>query len=142
MSYLAVQIESYFAANPDITMLSLEASAGLKRGTIDSIRRNAHPRPERFGALLKAVDDTTARRWLTAYLRDDCPPDFLPRLEIIIRDLENNVQEPPTTYGPQPLETGPVAVLAVWHRLQAAIQSDTSLGRWFVKTVNLILGPE
>lgn len=141
MSFLSVQVQDYLHTTP-FTARTLEETAGLPRMTVGNILNGTHPRPERFGALLKAVDDTTARRWLTAYLRDDCPPDFLPRLEIIIRDLENNVQEPPTTHGPQPLETGPVAVLAVWHRLQAAIQSDTSLGRWFVKTVNLILGPE
>lgn len=145
MSYLAVQLEDYFATHPECTMQKLEQSAGLKRGTIDSIRRDAHPRPERFGALLRAVDDTTARRWLTAYLRDDCPPEYLPRLEITIAALESadpaTVGEAITAYTAGQLDSSPAAVLAAWQRLQLAIQADTSLARWFIKTVNLILGP-
>lgn len=39
------------------------------------------------------------------------------------------------------LDHSPAAVLAAWHRLQTAIQADTSLARWFIKTVQLILGP-
>ena len=59
-------------------------SAQLPRMTVGNILNDTHPRPERFGQLLRALDDATARQWLTAYLRDDCPPEYLPRLEIII----------------------------------------------------------
>lgn len=137
MSYLAVQIEDYLQTNPQMSIIQIEAAAAMKRGTIDSIRRDQHPRPERFGQLLRAVDDNTARRWLIAYLRDDCPPEFLPRLEIVVRDQEGTLKEAAATYAPE----GPAAVLASWQRLQAAIEADTSLGRWFIKTVSLILGP-
>ena len=39
------------------------------------------------------------------------------------------------------LEHGAAAVLAAWQRLQTAMEADTSLGRWFVHSVSLILGP-
>ena len=143
MSYLSVQIEDYLATTPGTTILALEQSAGLKRGTIDSIRRDAHPRPERFGALLRAVDDETARRWLAAYLRDDCPTEWQPRLQLVIAALPSPaaLSEAVATYQTRPpLDTSPAAVLEAWTRLQSALNSDTSLARWFVKTVNLVLG--
>jgi hypothetical protein len=112
--------------------------------TIGNILKDAHPRPERFGQLLKAIDDATARRWLIAYLRDDCPPDYLPRLEITIAALQEaditTVREIATAYTTGQLDTSPAAVLEAWHRLQSAIQADNSLAKWFIKTVNLILG--
>lgn len=140
MSHLAVQVHDYLA-QPGITATALELKAGLKRGTLDSIQRDQHPRPERLGQLIRALDDATARRWLIAYLRDDCPPEYLPRLQILITELDGStVEEPGATYQ-VPIDHGPAAVLAAWQRLQTAIQADTSLGRWFVQTVNLILGP-
>lgn len=144
MSYLSVQLQDYFATHPETTMLAIEAIAGLKRGTINSILKDAHPRPERFGQLLHAIDDATARRWLVAYLRDDCPPDWLPRLEITIAALQeadtSTLREAVTTYTTGQVDTSPAAVLAAWHRLQHAIQADASLAKWFIKTVHLILG--
>ncbi len=144
MSHLSVQLEDYLQRNPTRTILSLENTAGLKRGTIDSIRRDQHPRPERFGQLLRAVDDETARRWLIAYLRDDCPPDYLPRLEITIAAIAESdpgtLREAVTAHTTGHIDTSPAAVLEAWHRLQSAIQADNSLAKWFIKTVNLILG--
>ena len=143
MSYLAVQVQDYLS-QPGITATALEQKAGLKRGALDSIQREQHPRPERLGQFLRALDDATARRWLTAYLRDDCPPEFLPRLEITIAALQGTdpaeLREAVTAYTTGQLDTSPAAVLEAWHRLQSAIQADTSLARWFIKTVNLILG--
>lgn len=141
MSHLAVQVQDYLS-QPGITATALELKAGLKRGTLDSIQREQHPRPERLGQLIRALDDATARRWLVAYLRDDCPPEYLPRLQILITELDGSsaVQEPGAAYL-VPLDHGPAAVLAAWQRLQTAMEADTSLGRWFVQTVNLILGP-
>lgn len=140
MSHLSVQVQDYLA-QPGITATALELKAGLKRGTLDSIQRDQHPRPERLGQLIRALDDATARRWLIAYLRDDCPPEYLPRLQILITELDGStVQESGAAYL-VPLDHGPAAVLAAWQRLQTAIQADTSLGRWFVQTVTLILGP-
>lgn len=144
MSHLAVQITDYIATAP-ITARQLEEKAGLPRMTIGNILNDTHPRPERFGQLLRAVDDPTARRWLSAYLRDDCPAEFLPRLDIIIREIESDtasLHEAATTYRTSTPDHGPRAVLAAWARLQTAIAADTSLARWFVKTVALILGPE
>jgi hypothetical protein len=144
MSYLSVQLVDYFDTHTETTMLALEASAGLKRGTINSILKDAHPRPERFGQLLRAVDDETARRWLIAYLRDDCPPDYLPRLEITIAAIAESdpgtLREAVTAHPTGHIDTSPAAVLEAWHRLQSAIQADNSLAKWFIKTVNLILG--
>jgi hypothetical protein len=144
MSYLSVQLVDYFDTHTETTMLALEASAGLKRGTINSILKDAHPRPERFGQLLRAVDDETARRWLIAYLRDDCPPDYLPRLEITIAAIAESdpgtLREAVTAHTTGHIDTSPAAVLEAWHRLQSAIQADNSLAKWFIKTVNLILG--
>lgn len=149
MSHLAVQVQEYLA-KPGITATAIEQAAGLKRGTLDSIQREQHPRPERFGQLLRAVDDETAQRWLIAYLRDDCPPEYLPRLQILIQSLDSSttttaadattLRETAALYGTS-LDHSPAAVLAAWHRLQTAIQADTSLARWFIKTVTLILGP-
>jgi hypothetical protein len=143
MSYLAVQIQDYFQNSAE-SARTLEDRANLPRMTIGNILKDAHPRPERFGQLLHAVDDDTARRWLTAYLRDDCPPEFLPRLEITIAALQSadpaEMREAVTAYTHGQLDTSPAAVLAAWHRLQSAIQADTSLAKWFIKMVNLILG--
>jgi len=144
MSYLSVQLVDYFDNHTETTMLALEASAGLKRGTINSILKDAHPRPERFGQLLRAVDDETSRRWLIAYLRDDCPPDYLPRLDITIAAIAESdpgtLREAVTAHTTGHIDTSPAAVLEAWHRLQSAIQADNSLAKWFIKTVNLILG--
>ena len=143
MSHLAVQVQDYLA-QPGITATALEHKAGLKRGAIDSIQREQHPRPERLGQIIRALEnDDIARRWLIAYLRDSCPLEYLARLEIIIRQLEtsSSLQESPTAYTVTTPEHGPLAVLAAWQRLQDAIQSDTTLARWFIKTVTLILGP-
>jgi len=143
MSYLAVQIQDYFQNSAE-SARTLEDRANLPRMTIGNILKDAHPRPERFGQLLRAVDDDTARRWLIAYLRDDCPPDYLPRLEITIAALQSadpaEMREAVTAYTHGQLNTSPAAVLEAWHRLQSAIQADTSLAKWFIKTVNLILG--
>lgn len=143
MSFLAVQIDAYLQQTP-VTARQLEELARLPRMTIGNILKDAHPRPERFGQLLRAVDDDTARRWLIAYLRDDCPPDYLPRIEITIAALQSadpaEMREAVTAYTTGQLDTSPAAVLEAWHRLQSAIQADTSLARWFIKTVNLILG--
>lgn len=147
MSHLAVQVQEYLST-PGITATAIEQTAGLKRGTLDSIQREQHPRPERFGQLLRAVDDETAQRWLIAYLRDDCPPEYLPRLQILIQTpgsspgsdaTATTLRETAAAYG-HSLDHSPAAVLAAWHRLQTAIQADTSLARWFIKTVQLILG--
>ena len=140
MSHLAVAVRDY-CEQPGVTARELELRAGVPGATISHIMRDSHPRPERLGQLLRALDDATARRWLIAYLRDDCPPEYLPRLQILITELDGStVQEPGAAYL-VPLDHGPAAVLAAWQRLQTAIQADTSLGRWFVQTVNLILGP-
>jgi hypothetical protein len=140
MSHLAVQVQDYLS-QPGITATALELKAGLKRGTLDSIQREQHPRPERLGQLIRSLDDATARRWLVAYLRDDCPPEYLPRLQILITELDGSTVPEPGATHLVPLDHGPAAVLAAWQRLQTAIQADTSLGRWFVQTVSLILGP-
>ncbi len=143
MSFLAVQIDAYLQQTP-VTARQLEELARLPRMTIGNILKDAHPRPERFGQLLHAVDDDTARKWLIAYLRDDCPPEFLPRLEITITALQSadpaTLREAITAYTHGQLDTSPAAVHEAWHRLQSAIQADTSLAKWFIKTVNLILG--
>lgn len=143
MSYLAVQITDYLATS-HTSAKQLEDSARLPRMTIGNILKDAHPRPERFGQLLRAIDDATARKWLIAYLRDDCPADYLPRLEITIAALQEaditTVREVATAYTTGHLDTSPAAVLDAWHRLQSAIQADNSLAKWFIKTVNLILG--
>ena len=140
MSHLAVQVQDYLS-QPGITATAIELKAGLKRGTLDSIQREQHPRPERLGQLIRALDDATARRWLIAYLRDDCPPEYLPRLQILITELDGSTVPEPVSPYLVPLEQGPAAVLAAWQRLQTAMEADTSLGRWFVQSVSLILGP-
>jgi hypothetical protein len=140
MSHLAVQVQAYLS-QPGITATAIELKAGLKRGTLDSIQREQHPRPERFGQLIRALDDATARRWLIAYLRDDCPPEYLPRLQILITELDGSTVPEPVSPYLVPLEHGAAAVLAAWQRLQTAMEADTSLGRWFVQSVSLILGP-
>lgn len=142
MSYLAVQVTDYLQTS-GVSARQLEDTAGLPRMTVGNLLRDSHPRPERFGQLLRAVDDATAKRWLAAYLKDDCPPEYLPRLQITIAAIEDgpdSVDEAVSAYLVP--DHSPSAVQAAWARLQAAISADTSLARWFVKTVNLILGPE
>ena len=140
MSHLAVQVTEYLETTKT-SARQIEDLSGLPRMTVGNILNGTHPRPERLGQLIRALDDTTARRWLIAYLRDDCPPEYLPRLQILITEIDGStVAEPGAAYQ-VPIDHGPAAVLAAWQRLQTAIQADTSLGRWFVQTVNLILGP-
>lgn len=146
MSHLAVVVRDY-CERPGVTARDLENRAGVPSATLSHIMRDTHPRPERFGQLLRAVDDETAQRWLIAYLRDDCPPEYLPRLQILIQTPGSSpgsdvtiLRETAAAYGTT-LDHSPAAVLAAWHRLQTAIQADTSLARWFIKTVQLILGP-
>ena len=142
MSYLAVQVTDYLQTS-GVSARQLEDTAGLPRMTVGNLLKDSHPRPERFGQLLRAVDDATAKRWLVAYLKDDCPPEYLPRLQITIAAIEaasEGVAEAVSAYLVP--DHSPSAVQAAWSRLQAAISADTSLARWFVKTVNLILGPE
>lgn len=134
MSHLAFQLEEYFRRYPNRTIADIESAAGVKRGAIDSIRRHQHPRPDRMGALLNAVDDDTARRWLIAYLRDDCPPEYLPRLDVHVQPGTSTVTEPAAAYV-----TGN-DVDGAWTRLHTAILADPALGKWFLKTVSLILG--
>lgn len=146
MSHLAVAVQDY-CSRPGITARDIENRAGVPGATISHILRDTHPRPERFGQLLRAVDDETAQRWLIAYLRDDCPPEYLPRLQILIQTpgsdataaTATTLRETAAAYGHN-LDHSPAAVQAAWHRLQTAIQADTSLARWFIKTVQLILG--
>ena len=149
MSHLAVQVSDYLDQSP-LSARQLEELAQLPRMTVGNILNDTHPRPERFGQLLRAVDDDTAQRWLIAYLRDDCPPEYLVRLQIFIQAPGSSpgsdataatLRETAAAYG-HSLDHSPAAVLAAWHRLQTAIQADTSLARWFLKTVTLILGPE
>lgn len=149
MSHLAVQVSDYLDQSP-LTARQLEELAQLPRMTVGNILNDTHPRPERFGQLLRAVDDETAQRWLIAYLRDDCPLEYLSRLQIFIQSLDSSSSSTAAdaatlretaAYG-HSLDHSPAAVLAAWHRLQTAIQADTSLARWFIKTVQLILGPE
>jgi hypothetical protein len=144
MSHLAVVVEDYLS-KPGITATSLETAANLKRGTLDSIQREQHPRPERLGQLLRALDDPTACQWLIAYLRDDCPPEYLPRLEILIQQQQpqsSTFAETPATYSPTNPDHSPAAVQRATQRLQLAMSADASLARWYIKTVHLILGPE
>ena len=149
MSHLAVQVSDYLDQSP-LSARQLEELAQLPRMTVGNILNDTHPRPERFGQLLRAVDDDTAQRWLIAYLRDDCPPEYLARLQILIQAPGSSpgsdataatLRETAAAYG-HSLDHSPAAVLAAWHRFQTAIQADTILARWFLKTVTLILGPE
>lgn len=135
MSHLAVQVQDYLS-QPGVTATAIEAKAGLKRGTLDSIQRGQHPRPERLGQLIRALDENTARRWLVAYFRDDCPTEFLPRLEIRIDEVKPDTN---ASIGAINDSRTPTDVLAAWHRLATAMQSDVTLARWFVKTVELAL---
>lgn len=147
MSHLAVKITEYLETNDD-PAISIESRAQLKRGTIDSIKRDQHPRPDRFGQLLRAVDDATARDWLEAYLLDDCPESWLPRVKILIEGLHliptdtnsSTLNEPTKTYG-HSIDPTARARRAI-QRLEAVMARDTTTAAWFVQTIDLILGPE
>ena len=66
------------------------------------------------------------------------------RLEITIAAIAESdpgtLREAVTAHTTGHIDTSPAAVLEAWHRLQSAIQADNSLAKWFIKTVNLILG--
>jgi len=146
MSYLAVQVTEYLRTCPH-SAREIEERAKLPRMTLGTIQRDGHPRPDRFGQLLKAVDDHTARQWLEAYLLDDCPEAWLPRVKILIEGLQHiqttdtsHLAEPHKSYGPP---ADPIAATArALHRLQSAMAKDRELSTWFLQTVTLILGPE
>jgi len=147
MSFLAVKINEFLEVSP-FSAKQIEEKAGLPRMTLGNICKDSHPRPDRFGQLLKAVDDHTARDWLEAYLLDDCPEQWLPRVKILIEGLHHihsaeHLAEPTATYG-QPAP--PIDPIAATHRalqrLQTAMSRDTELSTWFVQTITLILGPD
>jgi hypothetical protein len=135
MSYLAVKVRDY-VSQPGVTALGLEKSAQLPAATINNILRDSHPRPERLGQLLRVVPERIATEWLIAYIQDDVPAEWLPRLQILIEPLEsdsNVLREPEVDYGPP-------ATQRALARLQTAMERDAELARWFVKTVGLVLG--
>lgn len=134
MSYLAVKVREY-VSRPGVTALGLEKKADVPVTTISNILRDSHPRPERLGQLLQVLPAEIAQEWLTAYLRDDVPPEWQHRVEILIdtTSLASHVAEDPTLYGIPNTQ-------AAMEQLTAAMEHDPELGRWFVKTVSLILG--
>jgi hypothetical protein len=136
MSYLAKRVTDYFEQCPH-SMRQIEEQAGLPRMTLGSIVNNdAHPRPERLGQLLRVVPERIATEWLIAYIQDDVPEEWLPRLQILIEPLESDsgvLREPEVDYGPP-------ATARALARLQTAMEKDSELARWFVKTVGLVLG--
>ena len=144
MSFLAVKINEFLETSP-FSAKQIEEKAGLPRMTLGNICKDSHPRPDRFGQLLRAVDDTTARTWLEAYLLDDCPTAWLSRVKILIEGLHHiqsaeGLAEPTATYA-APID--PIAATQrALHRLQTAMARDTELSTWFVQTISLILGPD
>lgn len=147
MSYLAVKVSEFLERSP-LTARQLEDRANLPRMTIGTIVKDGHPRPDRFGQLLRAVDDATARDWLEAYLLDDCPESWLPRVKILIEGLHliptdtnsSTLNEPTKTYG-HSIDPTARARRAI-QRLEAVMARDTTTAAWFVQTIDLILGPE
>jgi hypothetical protein len=134
MSYLAVKVRNY-VNQPGITAMGLEKSAGIPTATITHILRDSHPRPDRFGRLLRVLPAAVAIEWLTAYLLDDVPEQWRERVQIIINGVHD---EPSTLREPEP-DYGPPDTARAISRLTAAMEKDAELGRWFVQTVNLLL---
>lgn len=134
MSYLAVKVRNY-VTQPGVTALGLEKSADVPATTISNILRDSHPRPDRFGRLLRVLPTAVAIEWLTAYLLDDVPEQWRERVQIIINGVHD---EPSTLREPEP-DYGPPDTARAINRLTAAMEKDAELGRWFVQTVNLLL---
>jgi hypothetical protein len=134
MSYLAVKVRNY-VNQPGITAMGLEKSAGIPTATITHILRDSHPRPDRFGRLLRVLPSQVAVEWLTAYLLDDVPDAWRERVQIIINGVHD---EPSTVCEPTP-DCGPPDTALAISRLTAAMEKDAELGRWFVQTVKLLL---
>lgn len=135
MSHLAVALRKY-CEQPNVTASELEKRAGVPAATISHILRESHPRPERLAQLMRAVDPATACEWLVAYLRDDCPPEYVDRVTITVQQLEHDVLHESI---PTPAQVDPVQL--AWQRLQTAMRNDTALRQWFQRTVEVILGP-
>jgi len=134
MSYLAVKVRNY-VTQPGVTALGLEKSADVPATTISNILRDSHPRPDRFGRLLRVLPSQVAVEWLTAYLMDDVPDAWRERVQIIINGIPD---EPSTLCKPTP-DCGPPDTALAISRLTAAMDKDDELGRWFVQTVKLLL---
>jgi hypothetical protein len=134
MSYLAVKVRNY-VTQPGVTALGLEKSADVPATTISNILRDSHPRPDRFGRLLRVLPSQVAVEWLTAYLLDDVPDAWRERVQIIINGVHD---EPSTLCEPTP-DCGPPDTALAISRLTAAMDKDDELGRWFVQTVKLLL---
>lgn len=136
MSYLSVKVRDY-VSQPGVTALGLEKMANVPVATINNILRDSHPRPERLGELLRVLPPVIAREWLIAYLRDDIPVEWDDRVEILVKLNEelsdDRLQEPESPYGP--LNTANAV-----ERLRKAMEKDPELCRWFVRTVDLVLG--
>lgn len=134
MSRLTVAVRQY-VSQPHVKAIDLEKKAGVPQATIGHILRDVHPRPERLGQLLRAVDDDTAISWLEAYLLDDVPEDWQARVRILIKEIQsaNMLKEQAASI---PMNDFDVA----WQRLRAVISRDAELGQWFCSTVALVLG--
>lgn len=134
MSYLTVAIRQYFN-DPSRIIRDVEDRADLPRMSIGNILRGTHPRADRLGQLLRAVDDDTAMAWLEAYLLDDVPDDWQARVRILIKELQsaNTVKEQAASILLNDFD-------AAWQRLRAVISRDAELGQWFCRTVDLVLG--
>lgn len=134
MSRLTVAVRQY-VSQPHIKAIELEKKAGVPQATIGSILRDVHPRPERLGQLLRAVDDETAITWLEAYLLDDVPEDWQQRVNVLIKESlrANTLKEQATPVRQNDFDVA-------WQRLRAVVSRDAELGQWFCQTVALVLG--
>lgn len=135
MSFLAATVSDYFAAT-NLTQSTIERLAGLPRMSVGCIINGQHPRPERFGQLLSVLPVDVAEEWLLAYLKDEIPEEWRERVEVIFKRPDGLVM------NEQPVEYRKPPTLRAVDRLRAAMASDPELGAWFVRSVELILGPE
>lgn len=134
--YLTRVIKSHLETHPDTSAASIERDANVPRSTISNIYRGHLPAPERLAQILAAIDDATARDWLTAYLRDHTPEQWLNRTRITVDPAQSTIQETVVPYLAQPKDKLTIAM----EQLHSACKRDDEAAEWVIQTVALMFG--
>jgi hypothetical protein len=136
--HLAIALRNYLERT-DRSALDVERTAGLPNATIARIFTGRHPRADSMSALLRAVPFEVARDLIIAYIKDDCPNDWIERLVIDVLSFRDGLQEQhPTGYTADNLKPGQTVVEEALAALTKAAEGDASLRDWLIDTARLL----
>lgn len=130
-SHLANAVRA-FLERQDITAIEIERRGVLKPTTIATILRGRHPRPDTMGTFLRAVlviAPHECEALLRAYLIDDCPREWEPRLTIALDGLP--------ILG-SPLPAGYDRLTDALDAFRLAAIGDPALSAWLIESATLL----